>query len=469
VTSENPSPVRSPVAAWRACVVLVVLVGVAVFSVAAAATAGIGFAAGALWSRPRRAPRVRHADLAATARSATTRPAATPTASSAMQAADLRDASARIMALELAYERSRSVFESLREGVIVDDDRGEIVLANPVARRAMKVAGVEPVGSVLWDALADELGTRAKDAWSVLRDSAVGGDDVPTVRYSGIPCRQHVYDLTAVTVTSRRTGQDFGTVFLVVDSTRTHELQQLKDRFLSNVSHELRTPLTNICAYAEILQTLVPGETAEWPDFVRIVHEESVELSRLVDGMFDYLQLESGEAVFVDEELDGAAIAREACTQILPKARRRHIDVQFELVGEPPKVLVDRARLSQVVRHLVDNAIKFSPEGGRVRVAVGVRDEGFELRVEDCGPGVPLRDRQAVFEKFHQLSDHMTAKAAGTGIGLATSRVIVARFGGLIWCEAAPQGGACFVVMLPGARQPRLAVFGAGTGAGGGF
>jgi two-component system, OmpR family, phosphate regulon sensor histidine kinase PhoR len=459
VTSENPSPRRCSAAVWRASAVLVVLAGVAVFSVAAAAAAGVGFAAGALCFGRRTAPPAPR----------TVRTAKSASASTAMQAADLRDASARLMALELAYERSRSVFESLREGVIVVDDRGEIVLANPVARRAMKIAGVEPVGSVLWDALADELGTRAREAWAALRESAEGRDELPTVRYSGIPCRQHVYDLTAVTVTSRRTGQDFGTVFLVVDSTRTHELQQLKDRFLSNVSHELRTPLTNICAYAEILQTLVPGETAEWPDFVRIVHEESVELSRLVDGMFDYLQLESGEAVFQEEILDGAAIVRETLAQLLPKASRRHIELEFECADEPPTIVGDRARLAQVVRHLVDNAVKFSPEGGSVRVVVGTRDEGFELRVEDCGPGVPLRDRQAVFEKFHQLSDHMTAKAAGTGIGLATSRVIVARFGGLIWCEASPQGGACFCVLLPGSRQPRLAVFGAGTGAGGGF
>ena len=91
------------------------------------------------------------------------------------------------------------------------------------------------------------------------------------------------------------------------------------------------------------------------------------------------------------------------------------------------------------------------------------------IRVEDSGPGVPAGDRRAVFEKFHQLHDHLTDKPQGTGLGLATSRAIVARMGGLIWCEDSPLGGAGFVVLLPGLGQPRLAAFGAGTGAGGGF
>ena len=122
-----------------------------------------------------------------------------------------------------------------------------------------------------------------------------------------------------------------------------------------------------------------------------------------------------------------------------------------------------------VIRHLLDNAIKFSPENGHVRISVTARDEGFELRIEDNGPGVAPMDRDAVFEKFNQLPNQLTEKPSGTGIGLATSRAIVARFGGLIWCEDSETGGACFVVLLPGKDQPRLAGFGAGTGAGGGF
>ena len=137
--------------------------------------------------------------------------------------------------------------------------------------------------------------------------------------------------------------------------------------------------------------------------------------------------------------------------------------------GAHQLVVPVRRRLEQVVRSLLENAIKFTPDHGRVAVAVRGRDGGWELRIEDTGPGVPKGYRDAVFEKFHQLPDQLTEKPQGTGIGLATSRAIVARFGGLIWCEDSEMGGASFVVLLPGEGQPKLASFGAGTGAGGGF
>ncbi len=380
-----------------------------------------------------------------------------------------RESVAQVMSLELAYERSHSVFEALREGVLVVDGSGEIVLANPAARHAMRAPSQEANGLPLWDALVPELAQRAREAWQALRDAPQSDTELPQIRYPAIPCRDAVYDLTAVQATSRRTGQDFGSVFLLVDSTRAHELQRLKDRFLSSISHELRTPLTNICAYAEILRHMLPGESTEWPEFVRVIHEEGLQLCRVVDAMFDFLQLESGEAVFASEPLDGGAIAAAIAAGFESAALARDIELVTRTVVEPPPLQGDRRRLEQVVRNLVDNAIKFTPDGGQVRVTLGGNQHGFELRIEDSGPGVPPDDRTAVFDKFHQLHDHLTDKPSGPGLGLATSRAIVARFGGLIWCEDSPLGGAAFVVLLPGVGQPRLAAVGAGTGAGGGF
>lgn len=366
-----------------------------------------------------------------------------------------RDAAAQLLSLQMGYERGLSVLEALGEGVLVVDGAGEIVLANPAASGALLESAQDPHGRVLWDVLLPELAQHAQEAWRTLREG--DRETTPQVRYPSIACDGRVYDLTAVEARSQRTGQDFGCVFLLVDSTRAHELQRLKDRFLSSVSHELRTPLTNICAYSEILSTLMPGESVEWPEFVKVIHEEGLQLSCLVDAMFDYLQLESGEAVFRETELDGGALVREVFAGFSASAATRAIDLQFDVHPRTPRVRGDLERMRQVAHHLIDNALKFTPDGGCVRVTVGCRDEGFELRVEDSGPGVPPDDRQAVFEKFHQLRDHLTDKPSGTGLGLATSRAIVGRFGGMIWCEDSPLGGATFVVLLPGVGQPVLA------------
>jgi signal transduction histidine kinase len=380
-----------------------------------------------------------------------------------------RDAVAQTLTLELAYERARSVLEALREGVVVVDASGEIVLANPAARRVTLTPAADPAGRLLWDALVPALAERARDAWRAVRESPRSATELPQIRYTAIPCDDSVYDLTAVQATSPRTGQDFGTVFLLVDTTRSFELQRLKDRFLSSVSHELRTPLTNICAYAELLHQLHPGTEAEWIEFARVIHGSAQQLATLVDGMFDYLQLESGEARFTSEPVDGDELVRRVAAAFAPAALARRHELSVEIEPAPSRVLGDHGRIEQVVRNLLDNAIKFTPDGGTVRVAVRRRDEGWELRVEDSGPGVPPTDREAVFEKFNQLRDHLTEKPSGTGLGLATSRAIVGGLGGLIWCEASPLGGAAFVVLLPVVGQPRLAAIGAGTGAGGGF
>jgi len=367
-------------------------------------------------------------------------------------------------------EQSRTVLEALGEGVLVVDAGGRIVLANPSVRSVMCKPTRDPEGSVLWEALVPEVAQMAQDAWrAVLDRSQAHPEQLPQVRHTGVPCRDRVYDLTAVEATSSRTGHRYGVLFLFVDSTRNFELQRLKDRFLSSVSHELRTPLTNICAYSEILRMLMPGESAEWPEFVRVIHEEGMQLSRLVDAMFDFLQLESGEALFRSEEVDGAEVVRAAARTFSSAAASRGVALQLVESAVAPSLECDRSRLRQVVRNLLDNALKFTPPGGRVKVTVGPRDEGWEMRIEDSGPGVPADDRRAVFEKFHQLPDHLTEKPSGTGLGLAISRAIVARFGGLIWCEETELGGAGFVVLLPGTGQPRLAAIAAGTGAGGGF
>ncbi|MFO1078252.1 MAG: ATP-binding protein [Planctomycetota bacterium] len=368
-----------------------------------------------------------------------------------------REAVAHTMALELGFDRLQAVLESLGEGVLVADGAGEIVLLNPQARHVLARPYVDPVGKVLWDSLAPGIAHVARAAFdSVQAARALQGEHGEAQRHPSILCRGRFYEVTAVPVKSTASGQDFGIAFLFVDTTRNHELQQLKDRFLSSVSHELRTPLTNICAYSEILGTMLPGETVEWPEFVRIIHDESVHVSRLVDGMFDYLQLESGEAAFRQENVDGAALVEAMVAAVRRKAGERGIEIATKILSGQERVQADATRLEQVVTNLLDNAIKFTPANGKILVMARVSDGGFEFRVADSGPGVPESDRSAVFEKFHQLSDHLTDKPTGTGLGLATSRAIIARFGGLIWCEDSPLGGACFVVRLPLSGQPSL-------------
>jgi two-component system phosphate regulon sensor histidine kinase PhoR len=372
---------------------------------------------------------------------------ADPRYAAALQAEERRGEAARLLMLEMDADRSRAVLDSLREGVIVVDRDGEIVLSNPAARHALQDQRDPPLGRKLASVIAPELEASVRQGYM----ATSGGDRQreATFRAAAVHCGDRVFDITAVRVRSSDSGQDFGTVFLFVDVTRSHELAQLKDRFLSSISHELRTPLTNICAYAEILRNLVPGESVEWPEFVRIIHEEGLQLGRLIDAVLDFLQLESGDAKFDPVELDTVEVARAAF--VCARQRAMKLGIDFEFTNEPvvARVVADRQRLAQVCDQLIDNGLKFTPHGGRVHGPAGEVDGNPCVRIDDSGPGVPSGERQAVFEKFSQLRDHLTEKPTGAGLGLATCRAIVARMGGLIWCEESPFGGARFVVMFP--------------------
>ena len=360
-----------------------------------------------------------------------------------------RDRDARMLSLEMSHDRVRAVLESLGEGVLVVDDGGEVVLTNPAAAVALRADVKSVEQHRLAEVLVDELREPAAKALAMLRPSGDGGQRPPHFRCSAIACGQRMFDMTAVPVRSVRSGFDFGTVLLLVDVTRNHEVARLKDQFLSSISHELRTPLTNICAYAEILRLMLPGEDAEWPEFVRVIHEEGLHLSALVDTVFDFLLLESGEAVFHQERIAPSHIVQHSVSAEQQRAQAAEVELRTDIAPDAPDVVVDSRRWAQVCRNLLDNAFKFTPPGGRIRVALCRCDDRLHLRVEDSGPGVPPEHRQRVFEKFHQIPNHLTDKPPGAGLGLAACRAIVARFGGSVWCEDSPLGGAAFVVQLP--------------------
>lgn len=374
-----------------------------------------------------------------------------------------RGDAARLLALELSFDRVRSVLESLREGVFVVDGEGEVVLANPAARATLRDPDALAVGELLWDVLPAGLAEAAQRAF------AQASAEQP-VRQPSVAVGERWFDLTAVRVHSHESGHDFGTAFLLVDVTRSHELAHLKDRFLSGISHELRTPLTNICAYAEILRTMLPGESMEWPEFVRIVHDEAFALSRLVDAVFDYAQLESGEARFSLARIDAAEVLREAVAAAKQRAEEAGIDLACE-VEEGGFVQADRKRLLQVCAQLLDNALKFTPKGGAVRASLGIEDAIVRLSVDDSGPGVEPSRRDEVFEKFSQSRFQWTDKPSGAGIGLATCRAVVERLGGSIRVDQSVLGGASFVVELAraaaeaGGRDGEATAAGAGVAA----
>ena len=229
---------------------------------------------------------------------------------------------------------------------------------------------------------------------------------------------------------------------------KLRELDRLKDDFLSTMAHELRTPLTSIRAFAEILHDNPQLDEGQRTEFLRIIAKENERLSRLINQLLDLAKIEAADTEWHFSAGDLREIAEEAVASTSQLLAERGIRCELA-AAEPLPLRLDRDRIMQVMINLLANAIKFCPPGnGRIHIGLTRRGEGAELRVDDNGPGVAPEEREAIFEKFHQVPLPVAGRTHGTGLGLPICRRIVERHGGKIHVEESPLGGARFVVLL---------------------
>jgi signal transduction histidine kinase len=230
---------------------------------------------------------------------------------------------------------------------------------------------------------------------------------------------------------------------------RLREVDQLKSDFLGNVSHELRTPLAAIKGYVDNLLDGVAGPLADKPrHYLGRVRDNADRLGRMVSDLLDLTRIEAGKIELVPRALPVADLVSDAVDGLRHVASERRVRVAVNL-PPCPAVWADPDRVHQVLANLLANAIKFSPPGGQVAVRASLNGDGLvRLAVEDTGPGIPLTERERVFDKFYQVGRVEGERPPGTGLGLTIARHLVELHGGRIWVEDGPGGGAAFVVLL---------------------
>ena len=245
------------------------------------------------------------------------------------------------------------------------------------------------------------------------------------------------------------------------------ELDRLKSNFLGVVSHELRTPLTSIIGYSEMLVEGLAGELAgDQLKFVQTINQKGEQLLELIMSLLDLSKLESGTMALRKKFVSIDKLLGEVASTLEPKARKRSIAIECSVAPAVPPAQGDPERLRQVFLNLVDNAIKFSPEGSTVRAVASVAspanadaEAGFsllepqkrmiEVRVIDCGIGVPEEERDKIFDAFYQIDSSSTREHEGTGLGLSIVKRLVDAHGGRVSVSANEPTGAVFSVFLP--------------------
>ena len=228
---------------------------------------------------------------------------------------------------------------------------------------------------------------------------------------------------------------------------RLREFDRLKDEFIAVISHELRTPLTSVYGAAVTLQKReVRDEMRD--SLLAIVSDESARLARLLDDALSASRLDANQEKFEIKPTDGAAVVR-----AVAEAARTHLapGLQLDLAVQPglPLVAADADKLRQVLVNLTENAIKYSPDGGRIEIAVGQRDGIVCFSVRDEGIGIPADEQAQIFERFHRLDPNMTRGVGGTGLGLYISRELVRGMNGRMWVTSREGAGSTFSFELP--------------------
>jgi PAS domain S-box-containing protein len=241
------------------------------------------------------------------------------------------------------------------------------------------------------------------------------------------------------------------------------ELDRMKDTFLSSVSHELRTPLTAIRSFSEILLRYEEEDPQTRKEFLEVIHNESKRLTRLINDVLDLSKIESGRMVWHDELLSLEEVLESAIEAHRPLLDAKGLSVSLPPSSGVPLAFADKERVRQVVINLLDNAIKFSPEGGRISIvmktspspAEGGTDGRVRISIQDQGVGIDEKDFDVVFDRFAQISpEALNDKPKGTGLGLSICKEIIGHYGGRIGLASEKGKGCSFFFTLPTTGNP---------------
>jgi PAS domain S-box-containing protein len=332
-----------------------------------------------------------------------------------------------------------SALEFVDDGVFLLDGDDVIRLWNPAAAQTFRVKPARAIGRPVRELIRD---------WSTVQDRIRVAEEPSSGsgRAQTVPVDVHGEERWLSISAVRFPG---GTVYAFRDLTEERAVDQLKSDFVATVSHELRTPLAAIYGAALTLKRDdVRLEDSQREGLLDVVASEADRLARIVNDILWASRLDSGQMGVSIESCDAAKLANQVVNAVRAHAPDR-IELVVDAPGGLPAVAADPDKLRQVLTNLVDNAVKYSPDGGRVLVEVSHTGQRIRFRVEDRGLGIPPSEQTRIFEKFFRLDPGMTRGVGGTGLGLYICRELVYRMHGRIWVSSDGRSGSTFTVELP--------------------
>jgi two-component system sensor histidine kinase ResE len=343
---------------------------------------------------------------------------------------------------ELAREKGKleSIVANMAEGVLAVDTARRVILANDPARNTLRLGTGD--GSVP----ADQ--TIAVPELAVLFDTVTAAGDRRSTELE----LNGTHLLVQCSPLRHRDGRIFGAVAVLQDITTLRKLEQMRRDFVANVSHELRTPLTAVQGIIEGLIDGVISEADAREHYLQVAHRETLRMNRLVQDLLDLAALEAGRTDWELHAVEIGEVLARVKTRLQAPLTKKGLSIHAVLPPDLPPLLANESKLEQVLTNLVENAVRFSPSGGKITVtATEQPGDKITVAVQDRGPGIPPADLPHIWDRFYRVEKSRTRKAGGTGLGLAIVKQIVEAQGGEVGVESTPGEGTVFRFTLPAA------------------
>jgi two-component system phosphate regulon sensor histidine kinase PhoR len=349
----------------------------------------------------------------------------------------------RVREITQEKETLNTILRSMSDGVMVVDVQGRIMLINSILEDLLDspqiVMGKSPVEVVrsaeLQDGFARVLETG--ETFNMQLSIATTGSD-------------RVLDVTVTRLTPE--GKTQGAVAVFHDITELKRINKVRKDFVANVSHELRTPLTSIKGYAETICYGKVDDLVKAKSFAEIILKHANRLSALVEDLLSLTRLEGKRSAPTKREMNLGEVLDAAIQVVKPTAEKKHLSIETRLQPDRITAWADRDQISQALINLLDNAVKYTPEGGTITVLGKDTENEVQVTVQDTGIGIPREDLDRIFERFYRVDRNRSREMGGTGLGLSIVKHIIQGHGGKIRVQSRLEEGSAFTFSLP--KQP---------------
>ncbi len=354
---------------------------------------------------------------------------------------------------EISKERDflQTILKGMVEGVLFVDERGRILVVNEALKRFLSlpsdVANRTPLEIIRNVELEEAIR-------KVLREGKTISFELTLPSPPGKTFEVNVVGIVpSEDEMGSEGGRVRGAIAVFHDQTRLKELEKIRKDFVANVSHELRTPLTTIKGYVEtLLEGAIKEEVAL--QFIQIIKRHTDRLTKIVEDLLTLSKIESKEFQLKKEAISVADLIEDALHLVKGEAEKKRIRLSSYEIPSNLLLMGDPYYLEQILINLLDNAIKYTPEGGEIILSAKERSsEEVELYVKDNGIGIPQEDLPRIFERFYRVNKGRSQELGGTGLGLSIVKHLVHAHGGRVWAESQLGSGSTFYITLPGYRK----------------